>query len=149
MHTKIAAMFVVCVVAAANALPVALNGTLLQAGNVELVRPAECFNSFGVVSPEIGVDLKPGEWDGRKAVTLKQCEDLATKAGVNFFAYTAEVYGGYCKVIKPSVASPDLLRTKATAISSTPAPKFLPHRSSAPPRRGPTTTVPTLATPSW
>jgi hypothetical protein len=55
-----------------------------------------------------GVDLKQGEWNGFSRKTLEQCSNLAIQAGVKFFAYTPQLYFGFCKVLKPSVTKPDL-----------------------------------------
>ena len=55
-----------------------------------------------------GKDLKRGEWDGGGGTSLKECEEKARKADVDYFAHTPKVYGGYCKVLKPSVSNPDL-----------------------------------------
>jgi len=55
-----------------------------------------------------GRDLKRGEWKGSSKTSLAQCEAKAESAGVSYFAWTKKVYGGYCKVLKSSVSSPDL-----------------------------------------
>jgi len=56
----------------------------------------------------VGVDLAWGEWDGTGATSFKQCKANAESAGVRYFAWTGQVYGGYCKVLKPSVTMPNL-----------------------------------------
>ena len=45
-----------------------------------------------------GTDLKQGEWDGSGSTSLEQCKHTATNAGVDYFAWTGKVYGGFCKV---------------------------------------------------
>jgi len=56
-----------------------------------------------------GVDLKRGEWDGSGGTGFEQCKENAKNAGVQYFAWTGEVYQpGYCKVLKPSVRRPNL-----------------------------------------
>jgi len=55
-----------------------------------------------------GVDLAPFEWDGTKYTSFDQCKINAEKAEVSYFAWTSEVYGGYCKVLKKSVTNPNL-----------------------------------------
>jgi len=57
---------------------------------------------------EDGVDLAPGEWDGTGGTDFVQCKNAAKKAGVNYFAWTGDVYQpGYCKVLKKSVEEPN------------------------------------------
>jgi len=63
----------------------------------------ECWHTASV-----GVDLAWGEWDGTGATSFMQCKEKAEAAGVQYFAWTPEVYSGYCKVLKPSVAVPNL-----------------------------------------
>merc|ERR1719494_498223 len=56
-----------------------------------------------------GVDLKRGEWDGSGGTDFEQCKQNAKNAGVQYFAWTGEVYQpGYCKVQKPTVTRPNL-----------------------------------------
>jgi len=55
-----------------------------------------------------GRDLKRKQWKGYSRTSLAKCEEKAETAGVSYFAWTDEVYGGYCKVLKSSVRSPDL-----------------------------------------
>jgi len=56
----------------------------------------------------VGDDLARGQWDGTGATSFKQCKAKAESAGVQYFAWTGQVYGGYCKVLKPSVTVPNL-----------------------------------------
>jgi len=55
-----------------------------------------------------GVDLAPGEWDGYDRTNVHDCVNRAESAGVHLFAWTGEVYSGYCKVLKKSVTKPNL-----------------------------------------
>ena len=45
-----------------------------------------------------GVDLAPGEWTGFSPKTLNECKELASAAQALYFAWTDDVYNGYCKV---------------------------------------------------
>jgi len=55
-----------------------------------------------------GRDLKSRQWKGYSRTSLAKCEEKAETEGVAYFAWTGRVYGGYCKVLKSSVSSPDL-----------------------------------------
>ena len=46
------------------------------------------------------LDLAPGEWDGSGSTSLDVCHQKAITAGVHLFAWTDQVYNGYCKVLK-------------------------------------------------
>merc|ERR1711953_828288 len=56
----------------------------------------------------MGLDLAWGQWDGTGYTSFKQCKSNAESAGVRYFAWTGQVYNGYCKVLKPSVTVPNL-----------------------------------------
>jgi len=49
-----------------------------------------------------------GQWDGSAPTTFDQCKANAEAAAVPYFAWTGQVYNGYCKVLKPSVTAPNL-----------------------------------------
>ena len=53
--------------------------------------PTSCYYS---VSAD-GTDLKRGEWHGSRSTSLEQCKDKATRAGVDYFAWSGQVYNGY------------------------------------------------------
>merc|ERR1712048_1002563 len=56
-----------------------------------------------------GNDLKEGEWDWFPYVEQNDCQSHADKAGVDYYAWTSEIYSpGACKVLKPLVDNPDL-----------------------------------------
>lgn len=55
-----------------------------------------------------GVDLAPSHWNGSPRTSLDQCKANAEAARVSYFAWSGQIYGGYCKVLKPSVANPNL-----------------------------------------
>jgi len=55
-----------------------------------------------------GRDLAPGQWTGQASTSYSTCKARAESAGVRYFAWTPNVYNGYCKVLKPTVASPNL-----------------------------------------
>merc|ERR550539_1280637 len=67
----------------------------------------------GTVNPiwsisTLGTDLAPGEWDGSDYTSLSTCASKAAQRGVPFFAWTGQIYGGYCKVLKPGIHSANL-----------------------------------------
>jgi len=55
-----------------------------------------------------GRDLHPHQWNGFAPTSYNACVDKAEDEGVVFFAWTASVYGGYCKVLKREVPNPNL-----------------------------------------
>jgi len=55
-----------------------------------------------------GHDLLHEESDGYGHISWEDCKAKAEEAGVHYFAWTGEIYGGYCKVLKPEVSNPDL-----------------------------------------
>merc|ERR1712241_591699 len=60
-----------------------------------------------VVSSQ-GRDLQRGQWDGYGYTNYNNCVAKADAQGVKFFAWTASVYGGYCKVLKREVTNPNM-----------------------------------------
>ena len=62
--------------------------------------------------------MKRGEWEGHtnwneenqkaELLTLKDCEEIAFNKKAPYFAYTNEVYNGFCKILKPNIIKPDL-----------------------------------------
>ena len=63
----------------------------------------------------LGTDLAPGEWNGYGQTSQAMCACKALAARVQYFAWTARRYGGYCKVQKPSVAHPNLATNQGYA----------------------------------
>lgn len=55
-----------------------------------------------------GVDLKAKEWNGTGHTSLDTCKEKADTAGVSLLSWSPKIYGGYCKVQKPEIDSPDL-----------------------------------------
>jgi len=55
-----------------------------------------------------GRDLKGGQWDSTSGTSFLQCKINAEKAGVSYFAWTNQIYSGFCKVLKPTVTNPNL-----------------------------------------
>jgi len=55
-----------------------------------------------------GQDLHPHQWNGFAPTSYNSCVDKAEDEGVVYFAWTASVYGGYCKVLKRQVPNPNL-----------------------------------------
>jgi C1A family cysteine protease len=55
-----------------------------------------------------GRDLQRGQWDGYGYTKYNACVAKADAQGVKFFAWTASVYGGFCKVLKREVRNPNM-----------------------------------------
>jgi hypothetical protein len=53
-----------------------------------------------------GVDLAAGQNEGSSGISFEACKAKAMATTVKFFAWTGEIFGGYCKV--PNVDCPDL-----------------------------------------
>jgi len=54
-----------------------------------------------------GKDLKSGQWSGSGSTSYQECAERAVNTGVKFFAWTSQVYNGFCKVLKADVVGPD------------------------------------------
>lgn len=55
-----------------------------------------------------GVDLADKEWTGHGGSSLDDCIYAAAVAGVDYFAWNGQLYGGYCKVLNRDITSPNL-----------------------------------------
>lgn len=65
---------------------------------------------------ERGVDLCPNSWSGSSGNTFAQCKSKALEAGARFFAWTAEVHGGFCKVSTHELLCPLLFCNEGNGI---------------------------------
>jgi C1A family cysteine protease len=55
-----------------------------------------------------GRDLAPGQWTGFASTSYESCVQKAESQKTKYFAWTGEVYSGYCKVLKPGFPHPNL-----------------------------------------
>jgi len=82
------------------------NLSTYQGYNYKLYENVDESCRWGVSSK--GRDLQRGQWDGYPYTSYNACVAKADAQGVKFFAWTASVYGGYCKVLKRSVRNPNM-----------------------------------------